>query len=232
MRNIIAQLRLPRKGRMIDYSKLDHWSLKAQKEGYPARSVYKLKEMDEKFGLIQAARSGSFPFRVLDLGAAPGSWSLYILRKLINRTKTQGGVGPSLVSIDLSPLSRAYDQGLFDKPDFVFIQGDFTLCEIRRAVLSHGPYNLLVSDAAPATTGNRSLDTLRSLELAEVALDYAGTVLAQGGNFVVKVFQGGDTANLLKTMRGLFETAKSFKPQACRSESFETYYLGLGKKQN
>jgi len=214
---------------MADYSKLDHWSLKAQKEGYPARSVYKLKEMDEKFGLIKSGRNRG-PFKVLDLGAAPGSWSLYILRKLSNRPGGQAGGEASLVSIDLSPLSRQYDQGLFDKPGFHFIQGDFTLPEIKEAVLSQGPFNLIVSDAAPSTSGNRSLDTLRSLALAETALDYAASALAAGGNLAVKVFQGGDTGNLLKAIRGLFETGKSFKPQACRAESFETYYLGLGKK--
>ena len=217
---------------MADYSKLDHWSLKAQKEGYPARSVYKLKEMDEKFTLIKGSRAS---FRVLDLGSAPGSWSLYVLRKLPGgRAEDQSGGVPlrriSLVSNDLAPLSRQYDKGLFDRPDFLFVQGDFTLPEIREALLSHGPYNLLISDAAPATTGNRSVDTLRSLELAETALDYAGTALARGGSLVVKVFQGGDTGSLLKNIRGLFETGKSFKPQACRAESFETYYIGLGKK--
>ena len=213
---------------MPDYSKPDHWSLKAQKEGYPARSVYKFKEMDEKFGLIKPGR----PMNVLDLGAAPGSWSLYILRKF---SRTSGGSGSgqsSLVSVDLSPLSRQYDQGLFNSPEFLFIQGDFTLSEIRETIHSRGPYKLLVSDAAPATTGNRSVDTLRSLELAETALDYARTALVQGGNLVIKVFQGGDTGSLLKTMRGLFENAKSFKPQACRAESFETYFLGLGKNQD
>ena len=135
----------------------------------------------------------------------------------------------SLVSVDLSPLSRQNDGGLFDKPDFVFLQGDFTKSEIREAIITKGPYNLLVSDAAPSTSGNRSLDTLRSLELAENALDYAEAALTAGGNFVVKVFQGGDTGNLLKRIRSLFKTGKSFKPQACRSESFETYYLGLEK---
>lgn len=225
---------------MTDYSKLDHYSLKAQKEGYPARSVYKLKEMDEKFSLV---KSGRLPFKVLDLGAAPGSWSLYVLRKLSARTGSRGASAPAsetapasekppltLASVDLSPLSRQYDHGLFDRPDFRFIQGDFTLPEIREAILSLGPYSLLVSDAAPATTGNRSVDTLRSLDLAETALYYAETALAKGGNFVVKVFQGGDTGSLLKKIRFLFETGKSFKPQACRTESFETYYLGLGKK--
>ncbi len=74
------------------------------------------------------------------------------------------------------------------------------------------------------------MDTLRSLDLAETALGYAETTLARGGNLVIKVFQGGDTGKLLKAIRGLFETGKSFKPQACRAESFETYYLGLGRK--
>jgi len=224
---------------MPDYSKLDHWSLKAQKEGYPARSVYKLKEMDEKFGLLKPGQSRRCTFKVLDLGAAPGSWSLYVLRKLSGGrggALGDGGlppvlpIGPSLVSIDLSLLSRQFDQGLFDKKDFLFIQGDFTLPEIRDAILSHGPYNLLLSDAAPATSGNRTVDTLRSLDLAETALSYAEAALAKGGNMVIKVFQGGDTGNLLKKIRSLFETGKSFKPQACRAESFETYYLGLWKR--
>ena len=230
---------------MADYSKLDNWSLKAQKEGYPARSVYKLKEMDEKFGLLKSSRSrAGAPFRVLDLGAAPGSWSLYVLRKLSAIAKGQGSAAPesdsepslvsksepSLVSIDLSPLSRQYDQGLFDRKDFLFIQGDFTIPEIRDAILSRGPYRLLLSDAAPFTSGNRTVDTLRSLDLAEAVLEYAGIALAKGGNMALKVFQGGDTGTLLKKIRGLFETGKSFKPQACRSESFETYYLGLGKR--
>ena len=217
---------------MAEYSKPDHWSLKAQKEGYPARSVYKLKEMDEKFGLIKKglAKSARSPFRVLDLGAAPGSWSLYILRKLPPKSGGAIPAEPTLVSVDLAPLSRQYDEGFFDRPDFIFLNGDFTAGEIREAVVSRAPYNLVLSDAAPATTGNRSVDTLRSLALAETALHYAETTLTKGGNLVIKVFQGGDTGNLLKTIRGLFESGKSFKPQACRAESFETYYLGLGKR--
>jgi len=226
---------------MTDYSKLDHWSLKAQKEDYPARSVYKLKEMDEKFGLIKPGRT---PFKVLDLGAAPGSWSLYVLRKFFLKADisgTDGGISGTdkasgnkrqvlLVSVDLSPLSRDFDRGLFGGEGFTFIQGDFTQSEIREFILSQGPYSLILSDAAPATTGNRSVDTMRSLELAETAVDYASSALVRGGNLVVKVFQGGDTGNLLKTMRSLFGTAKSFKPEASRSGSFEVYYLGLGKK--
>ena len=217
---------------MADYSKSDHWSQKAQKEGYPARSVYKLKEMDEKFNLVKSARA---PIRALDLGAAPGSWSLYLLRKTLLKAgapEKSGAVPalPALVSVDLAPLSRQYDEGLFNRPDFLFLQGDFTSGAIREAIVSQSPYNLVVSDAAPFTTGNRSVDTLRSMDLAEAALNYAETSLAKGGNLVIKVFQGGETGKLLKAIRDLFETGKGFKPQACRAGSFETYYLGLGRR--
>jgi 23S rRNA (uridine2552-2'-O)-methyltransferase len=220
---------------MANYEKPDTWSLKAQKEGYPARSVYKLKEMDEKFRLIPGFGKTC---RVLDLGAAPGSWSLYVLRKMAGRLvgggKAASGenrpAGAFLAAADLSPLSRQYDRGLFDGDNFFFVQGDITAEDTRSVLLSQGPYRLVMSDAAPATTGNRQVDTLRSLELAGTALSYGEAVLEKGGNLVVKVFQGGDTAELLKKIRDLFETAKSFKPAACRRESFETYYLGLGRK--
>jgi 23S rRNA (uridine2552-2'-O)-methyltransferase len=204
------------------YEVLDYWSLKAQKEAYPARSVYKLKEIDEKFKLIDGLRNKSF--KVLDLGAAPGSWSLYVLRKF------SGIANHFLAAADLSALSRQYDKGLFDGENFFFVQGDITVLENRNALLDKGPYNLVMSDAAPATIGNRSVDTLRSLALVEEILVYAELGLAKGGNMAVKVFQGGDTASILKRMRELFKTAKSFKPEACRPESFETYYIGLDKK--
>jgi len=199
---------------MANYKKQDHWQLKARNEGYPARSVYKLKEMDEKFNLLKSH------FRILDLGAAPGSWSLYILRKT---------PGAFLVSVDLSPLSRGFDS-LFNGENFSFIQGDFTDPLIRDAIVSQGPFNLIISDAAPATTGNRVVDTSRSLELAEAATFYAESALTSGGSLVIKVFQGGETSELLKRLGGLFKTAKSYKPRACRSDSFETYYLGVEKK--
>jgi 23S rRNA (uridine2552-2'-O)-methyltransferase len=206
------------------YKKPDYWTLKAQKEGYPARSVYKLAEMDEKFGLLAGSLRGGGG--VLDLGAAPGSWSLYVLRK---RCAAQGGADRvSLTAVDLAPLSGG--GGLFGGDNFSFIQGDMTAGEIREAVLRRGPYRLLLCDAAPATSGNRSLDTLRSLALAETALGYAETALERGGSMAVKVFQGGDSPAILTRIRELFSTGRSFKPRACRGNSFETYYLGIGKK--
>ena len=211
---------------MADYKKPDHWQLKARAEGYPARSVYKLKEMDEKFNLLKPEHSGN-GFRVLDLGAAPGSWSLYILRKTQGLLKQ---TGVFLVSADLSPLSRQYDGGLFSSDNFSFIQGDITDAAVRDSIIDKGPYNLIISDAAPATTGSRFIDAARSLELAETALAYAESALvSKTGNLVIKLFQGGDTSQLLRRMRTMFKTAKSYKPAACRGDSFEAYYLGLAR---
>jgi len=207
---------------MADYKKPDYWQIKARKEGYPARSVYKLKEIDEKFGLLKPRRA---VLRVLDLGAAPGSWSLYVLRKMASANKPG-----FLAAADLSPLSREFDKGLFDGNNFSFIQGDITAAEVREALLSKGPYSAIISDAAPGTTGNHTVDAARSLELAEAVITYAQSALADGGNMVLKVFQGGESGAILKQIKSLFETAKSFKPQACRGESVETYFIGLGKK--
>lgn len=207
---------------MSSYEKPDYWALKAQKEGYPARSVYKLQKIEEKFGLFKgaSARDAAKPFRVLDIGAAPGSWSLYVLRRL--------GPRASLSAVDLAPLSRLYDKGLFDRDNFFFVQGDIMDATVRDTLLARGPYDLVISDVAPATTGNRTVDTLRSQALVEEVVAYALAGLVAGGNLVVKVFQGGNTAELLKKIREHFSLAKSFKPQACRAESFETYYIGLG----
>jgi 23S rRNA (uridine2552-2'-O)-methyltransferase len=201
------------------YDKPDSWSLKAQKAGYPARSVYKLEEIDGKFRLLTPPRGGN-P-RVLDLGAAPGSWSLYILRHY---------PGAFLAAADLQALSRRYDGDRFDGPDFFFIQGDFTSPPVREELLRRGPYTAIVSDAAPATTGSRTVDVPRSLALAEEVLLYADQCLAPGGNLAVKVFQGPGAAELLGRLRRDFTGVRAFKPAACRGDSFETYYIGLGKR--
>lgn len=215
---------------MSAYEKPDFWSLKAQKEGYPARSVYKLREIDEKFKLFSPLAD----LRVLDLGAAPGSWSLYVLRTYLNKKQpnsAKNGAAPVfLAAADLLPLSRQYDGGLFDHKDFFFIQGDFTADTVRNELVRRGPYTTLISDAAPGTTGSRTVDTARSLALAEEALNFAKNCLKPGGSMALKIFQGGDTSALLKQLREYFNSVKSFKPSACRKDSFETYFIGLGKK--
>lgn len=193
------------------YEKPDYWSQKAFSEGYPARSVYKLKEMDEKFGMLKKS------YNVLDLGAAPGSWTTFLLRNLGSESK--------VVSCDLNSLSKSV-RG----ENLVFIQGDLNAADIRKQIKALGPFDLVVCDAAPLTTGNRIVDTARSEQLVEMAIWYAETMLKQGGNFCVKIFQNGDQQKFLKKLRELFSSAKGFKPEACRSESFETFLVGISRK--
>ena len=196
------------------YEKPDFWSRKAFSEGYPARSVYKLKEIDEKFGMIKKG------YTVLDLGAAPGSWTVFLLRTLNSL-----GEGGKVVSCDLNPLSKSVKA-----ENLVFIQGDLGQNEIVERIKGEGPFDLVVCDAAPLTTGNRVVDTARSQGLVKMVIWYAQTMLRPGGNFAVKIFQNGDQQALLKSMREIFASAKGFKPVACRSESFETYLIGINKK--
>lgn len=193
------------------YEKPDYWSKKAFSEGYPARSVYKLQEIDDKFGMIKKN------FTILDLGAAPGSWTTFLLRKLDGSGK--------VVSCDLNPLEKSVKGD-----NLVFIQGDLNAAEIRKQITENGPYDLVVCDAAPLTTGNKMVDTARSTQLVEMAVWYAQAMLKKGGNFAVKIFQNGSQQEILKNMREIFTSAKGFKPEACRSESYETYLIGINKK--
>lgn len=188
----------------------DHFSRRAQAQGYPARSVFKLEELQLKFHLF---RSG---MAVLDLGAAPGSWSMYLMRLV-------GGTG-SVVAVDLNRL------GVTAGPDenFTFVQGDFTADQCATDLAGRGPFSAVVSDAAPATSGNRNLDTTRSAGLVENILYRLPQWLSPGGVLVCKLFQGGDEQRLLAEVRGQFETARMFRPRAVRKESFETYLIGIG----
>ena len=189
----------------------DFYTKKAQKEGYPARSVYKLEEIQQKFGVLKR------DFKVLDVGAAPGSWTMYIMKMLDN--------SGFLSAIDLKPLSIT-----IKNPNFFFVQGDaFDQANIQR-LAEKGPYNAVVSDAAPSTTGNKIVDTERSIQLIESIYNTALQVLLPGGNFVFKMFQGGKEKEILDDMRKHFNAVKILKPQASRSNSFETFVIGLGKK--
>ena len=189
----------------------DFYTKKAQKEGYPARSVYKLEEIQQKFTVIKR------DFKVLDVGAAPGSWTMYILKML--------GDNGFLSAIDLKPLNIT-----IKKSNFFFVQGDAFDQENIRKLAEKGPYNAVVSDAAPSTTGNKIVDTERSIQLIESIYNTALQVLLPGGNFVFKMFQGGKEKEILDDMRKHFNAVKILKPQASRTNSFETFVIGLGKK--
>lgn len=190
--------------------KLDHYSLKAQKEGYPARSVYKLEELQEKYKILKPGQ------KVLDIGSSPGSWSLFVLRKF----KPEAVWG-----VDLNPVNMG---SLPEK--FHFSQGDILDPKLEAKLKEAGPFDTILSDAAPLTTGNRLVDTGRSYNLCERVILLCSTLLAPGGNVVVKIFQGGDEKDLETLMKLQFTQVKNFKPKAVRGESMETYYIGLGRK--
>lgn len=191
----------------------DHYTVQAQKEGYPARSVYKLQEIHEKLGIINP------DLGVLDIGAAPGSWSIYISRWIRKK-----GKAPRVVAVDLKEMLAPKKSGI------TCITGDAFAEDVQKQLTELGPYGTLVSDAAPATTGNRLVDTGRSASLVESVIDLAGAILEPGGNLVVKIFQGGDEQHFLARLRELFTSARMLKPKACRKDSFETYLIGMGKR--
>ncbi len=191
----------------------DYYAKKAKKEGYPARSVYKLEEIQHRFRIIKPGET------VLDIGAAPGSWTLYTHKEILK------GSG-KIVSIDLRPLK------LNPLPkNITFIQGDAFSEEILHMIDFYGPYDCIISDAAPNTTGNRSIDTLRSHGLAESVVSFAADHLKPHGNLVLKIFQGGEEQGVMQQMRTLFTKVKPLKPKACRNESFELFLIGLDKNE-
>ena len=194
--------------------KPDYYWKKSKQEGYPARSVFKLREIQDKYRILTP---GS---RVLDLGASPGSWSLFILELL-------AGSG-SVTGVDL----KTPDPRLLSRRNFRFIQGDFRTEEVTNRILEAAPYDCIVSDAAPSTTGNRTLDTTRSLEIARRVIHMCRKALATGGNCLLKIFQGGEEKEILDEMRDLFSSSRAFKPKASRSDSMETYYLGIGFRRS
>ncbi|MDD4082317.1 MAG: RlmE family RNA methyltransferase [Sphaerochaetaceae bacterium] len=190
----------------------DSYTLKARKEGYPARSVYKLEEIQKINHIIKPGD------RVLDVGAAPGSWTLFTHRELI---KGQG----QIIAVDLNPL------GLNPIPPTVTeLIGDAFSKEIRDQLIAMGPYDAIISDAAPKTSGIRTVDTFRSEWLAEQVVLLADEQLKKHGNLVIKIFQGGGQQEVLHSLRKKYAKAKTIKPKACRSDSFELYLIGLDKK--
>ena len=127
--------------------------------------------------------------------------------------------------MDLNPL--ALDP---IPPTVIEFTGDAFSKEIRAKLVEEGPYDAIISDAAPMTTGNRIVDTTRSEYLAEQVVFLAEEQLKTHGNMVIKIFQGGGEQEILKKMRTIFQKAKAFKPKASRDDSFEIFLIGLDKK--
>jgi 23S rRNA (uridine2552-2'-O)-methyltransferase len=178
----------------------------AKQQGWRSRAAFKLVELDDKFHLIRRG------MRVVDLGAAPGGWAQVAVKR----------GAAAVVGVDLLPVDPV--------PGASLIQGDFTdpAMPARLAAMLGGPADLVLSDMAPNTTGHAATDHLRIMGLAEMALDFAIGVLAPGGGFVAKVFQGGSEREMLARLKQHFAVVRHAKPPASRKESSELYVVATG----
>jgi 23S rRNA (uridine2552-2'-O)-methyltransferase len=187
---------------------LDRYFKKAKRDGYRARSAYKLTQMQEKFRII---RRGDV---VVDLGAAPGSWS-QVAAKLV-------GSDGRVVALDLQPIDPISGVNL--------VQGDMLDAEVRArvAAMVDGRADVVLSDAAPETTGIKLRDHVRSIELARTAFEFAQDLLGDGGSMVLKIFEGEDFPDLLRDVKRVFRRAQGHKPSASRDESWEIFIVARG----
>ena len=190
----------------------DHYSERAKKESYPARSVYKLKEAQKKFHFI---RKGN---RILDLGCSPGSWLLYAAE--------QTGKHGKVLGIDLKPVTiQIPSQAATLMADILTIDRVW----IENEGLAKR-FDVVLSDMAPATTGNKMIDAERSYQLCQAALNISLVALRPGGSFFCKIFQGEEFKKYSDSVRSLFKNHKIFKPISSRKVSKEIFVLGMGKK--
>lgn len=191
------------------YKGPDRFTVAAKQQGYPARSVFKLEEIDRRVNLLKRG------MHVLDLGATPGSWMLYAAQKI--------GLGGKLLAVDLNPIEIPVPENA------QFIQGD-ALALDNDALATIAPYDVVLSDMAPRTTGNRLGDQTRSYELFMRALAVADKLLKPGGAFVGKIFMGEDYVLAQKAVKAMFAEERAIRPDGTRTNSYELFLVGLGKK--
>lgn len=180
----------------------------ARDEGYRSRAAFKLLQLDEQFHLLKEG------MRVIDLGAAPGGWS-QVTSKII------GGKG-KLVALDILPMDPIADVHIIEM-DFL---ADDAPAKLRAAM--GGKVDLILSDLAPNTTGHAKTDHIRIMAMSELAVHFAMEILAPGGSFVCKFFQGGAEKAVLDELKKNFTRVKHAKPAASRAESSETYMVAMG----
>lgn len=186
----------------------DRFHQKAKREGFAARAVYKLEEIDQRHTIFERGMT-----RVLDLGCAPGSWLQY--------ARQQIGPSAQLVGLDRGPLQRP-------PPGARLVVGDVMNIGVPELLGELPAFDVVLSDMAPDTTGIRHLDQARSEALFERALEIAEAVLAPGGNFVGKLFQGPDFKRLTEAVRARFAVQRTAKPASSRQISIEQYVIGKG----
>lgn len=188
------------------YTPNDKWSQRAAREGFRARSVYKLQEIDEKFRLLKPGMT------VLDLGAAPGSWSQYAMQKV-------GGSG-SVIALDLQEIEP------IDGVQTHIV--DITDIETLHALLPKST-DVIISDLAPKTSGIKDVDQWRSIELSEAVLSVADEILRPGGRVVMKILRGADFDEFLKNCKVRFNDVQTFIAKASRDRSKEIYVIAKKK---
>ena len=183
----------------------------AQREGYRSRAAFKLIEIDDRYHLLKAGA------RIVDLGAAPGGWSQIAAKKTGSAEGRGKVVGIDL--LDIEPIPGV----LFTVMDFLEPDAPDRLKD-----MLGGPADGVLSDMAANTTGHKKTDHLRIIHLAELAAEFAREVLAPGGFFVAKVFQGGSEGDLLTALKRDFAVVRQVKPKASRADSAELYVLATG----
>jgi 23S rRNA (uridine2552-2'-O)-methyltransferase len=193
----------------------DHYTRKAQKDNFAARSVYKLQEIQQRFKILKSGQ------RVLDLGCAPGSWLQYAAQV----------VGPRgyVLGLDLTPVDPASLAGVDPRIAQTRVVDIRALDAAALETIGTG-YDLVMSDMAPATTGRKDVDAARSLALCELALETACRVLRPGGHFVAKIFQGTDVKSFSDAVGLYFRRREHVKPRSTRKASKELFVVGLGFK--
>ncbi|MDR2386845.1 MAG: RlmE family RNA methyltransferase [Deltaproteobacteria bacterium] len=191
----------------------DFYSQKARKEKYPARSVWKLEEFDEKYRLFKPG------MRVLDLGCAPGSWTLYAAKAV--------GPGGLVLGLDLNPPQAA---GL--PKNVIFKKVDLLLAEGLEPAQEYGPFQIILSDLAPKTSGRKEIDQAKSLELCAAAWQWAQALSVKGADFLLKIFQSPEGDEFLKSLNLFYEKQIRLKPKASRKASQEIFVLNRGLLNN
>lgn len=188
----------------------DYYARRARERQYPARSVFKLEEIQKKFGVL---KSGS---RVIDLGCCPGSWLLFASEVVGSRGLVFG--------VDITPLTLRLPTNVH------FIQQNVLRWDESFVEAIGTNFQVVLSDMAPSTTGSKFVDSQRSLELSESALSISARVLRPGGAFVCKVFQGSDFKRFSDRVGESFSRVAHFKPKSSRKASKEVYVVASGKK--
>lgn len=189
------------------YNPRDYYFQKAKSENFAARSVFKLQEIDERFKIFRPG------YRVLDLGAAPGSWSQYASQKI--------GAQGRILGIDLQPIKLTL-------PNAVFLAADLRALDLEKAMAEAGispPFDVVLSDMAPKTTGIRITDQTRSLELCELALGAAERFLKPRGSFICKLFHSEGFEPFRDGLRRRFGKVEALRPKSTRTESKEIFFI-------